>query len=134
MLAFKKRIIFCWGVGLTQQPNGVDMIRESLNLLLLKGNIGKPGAGVCPVRGHSNVQGDRTMGIYEKPAVAFLAALDREFSFTAPRRHGADVVEAIRAICDGGLRFFMVMGGNLFSATPDTIGTASWRERVWPFV
>jgi len=115
-----RRTIVCWAMGLTQHRHAVATLRDVVNVLLLQGNVGRSGAGVCPVRGHSNVQGDRTMGIYEKPPEAFLAALDREFGFTAPRRHGYDVVEAIRAMRDGRVRFFMGMGGNFVAATPDT--------------
>lgn len=115
-----KSIIVCWAMGLTQHKNSVPTIREIVNLLLLGGNIGRPGAGVCPVRGHSNVQGDRTMGIYEKPAEPFLAALDAEFGITVPRRHGHDVVDSIRALRDGTARVFIGMGGNFVRATPDT--------------
>ncbi len=115
-----KATIVCWAMGLTQHKHSVPMLRDVVNVLLLQGNIGRPGAGLCPVRGHSNVQGDRTVGIYEKPSEAFLAALDREFSFTAPREHGHDTVEAIRAMRDDRARFFMGMGGNFVSATPDT--------------
>jgi len=120
MLRDSKKTIVCWAMGLTQHKHSVATLRDVVNVLLLQGNMGKAGAGVCPVRGHSNVQGDRTMGIYEKPAESFLAALDREFGFTAPREHGADAVEAIRAMRDGKVRFFMAMGGNFVSATPDT--------------
>jgi len=119
-LLVSKKTVVCWAMGLTQHKHSVAMLRDVVNVLLLQGNVGRPGAGVCPVRGHSNVQGDRTMGIYEKPSEAFLAALDREFAFTAPREHGHDVVEAIRAMRDGKARFFMAMGGNFISATPDT--------------
>jgi molybdopterin-dependent oxidoreductase alpha subunit len=112
--------IVCWAMGLTQHKHSVATLRDVVNVLLLRGDIGRPGAGVCPVRGHSNVQGDRTVGIYEKPAEAFLAALDREFAFTAPRAHGFDTVEAIRAMRDGRVRVFVGMGGNFVSATPDT--------------
>ncbi|MEL5990169.1 FdhF/YdeP family oxidoreductase [Microbacterium phosphatis] len=115
-----KATIVCWAMGLTQHKHSVPMLRDIVNVLLLQGNFGRPGAGVCPVRGHSNVQGDRTVGIYEKPAEAFLAALDTEFGFTAPRAHGYDTVEAIRAMRDGRVRVFMGMGGNFVSATPDT--------------
>ncbi len=115
-----KATIVCWAMGLTQHKHSVATLRDVVNVLLLQGNIGRPGAGVCPVRGHSNVQGDRTMGIYEKPSETFLAALDREFAFTAPREHGHDTVEAIRAMRDGTARVFMAMGGNFVSATPDT--------------
>jgi anaerobic selenocysteine-containing dehydrogenase len=86
----------------------------------LKGNIGREGAGVCPVRGHSNVQGDRTMGIWERPSNQFLDALGREFNFEPPRHHGLDVVEAIKAMHDGSAKVFIAMGGNFLSATPDT--------------
>jgi molybdopterin-dependent oxidoreductase alpha subunit len=112
--------IVCWAMGLTQHKHSVPMLRDIVNVLLLQGNIGRRGAGVCPVRGHSNVQGDRTVGIYEKPSAAFLDALDREFAFAAPRAHGYDTVQAIRAMRDGRVRFFMGMGGNFVSATPDT--------------
>jgi molybdopterin-dependent oxidoreductase alpha subunit len=112
--------IVCWAMGLTQHKHSVPTLREVVNMLLLQGNIGRPGAGVCPVRGHSNVQGDRTMGIYEKPSESFLDALDEEFAFAAPRAHGFDTVAAIRAMDAGRVRFFMGMGGNFVSATPDT--------------
>ena len=120
----KNNIIICWAMGLTQHVNAVDTIKEVVNLLLLKGSIGKPGAGTCPVRGHSNVQGDRTMGIYEKPGEAFLTALEKRFSFTAPRAHGYDVVESIKAMHEGKAKVFIAMGGNFLSATPDTSYTA----------
>ncbi|MEU1971044.1 FdhF/YdeP family oxidoreductase [Microbacterium sp. NPDC019599] len=115
-----KATIVCWAMGLTQHKHSVAMLRDVVNALLLQGNIGRRGAGLCPVRGHSNVQGDRTVGIYEKPSVRFLDALDREFAFQAPREHGYDTVQAIRAMRDGSVRFFMGMGGNFVSATPDT--------------
>jgi molybdopterin-dependent oxidoreductase alpha subunit len=118
-----ERIIVCWAMGLTQHKNSVPTIREVVNFLLLRGNVGRPGAGVCPVRGHSNVQGDRTMGIYEKPAAAFLDRLGAEFGFEPPRRPGYDVVEAIRAMRDGKVRVFMALGGNFVAATPDTAVT-----------
>ena len=84
MVLATERIIVCWAMGLTQHKHAVPTIREVVNFLLLRGNIGRPGAGVCPVRGHSNVQGDRTMGIFERPAAAFLDALRPEFGFTRP--------------------------------------------------
>jgi molybdopterin-dependent oxidoreductase alpha subunit len=118
-----KRIIVCWAMGLTQHRNSVPTIREVVNFLLLGGNIGRPGAGVCPVRGHSNVQGDRTMGIFEKPPAAFLDALGAEFGFEPPREHGHDVVDTIRAMRDGRVRVFFAMGGNFVSASPDTAVT-----------
>ncbi len=120
MIQNKKKIIICWAMGLTQHVNGVENIREVVNLLLLKGSIGKEGAGTCPVRGHSNVQGDRTMGVYEKPDTEFLDALDNNFKITSPREHGYDVVEAIQAMKAGKVKVFMAMGGNFISATPDS--------------
>ena len=122
--------VVCWAMGLTQHKHSVPMLRDIVNVLLLRGDMGKPGAGVCPVRGHSNVQGDRTVGIYEKPSEKFLAALDREFDFSAPRPHGYDTVEAIRAMRDGRVRFFMAMGGNFVSATPDTAVVEEAMARV----
>jgi len=124
-----EKIIVCWAMGLTQHKNSVPTIREVVNFLLLRGNVGRPGAGVCPVRGHSNVQGDRTMGIYEKPAAKFLDALSAEFGFAAPREHGYDVVEAIRAMRDGKVRVFMAVGGNFVSATPDSDVTEAAMRR-----
>ncbi|CAG5003796.1 putative oxidoreductase [Dyadobacter sp. CECT 9275] len=121
----KKKIIACWAMGLTQHKNAVDSIREIINLLLLKGSIGKPGAGTCPVRGHSNVQGDRTMGIYEKPSEKFLETLERNFGFEPPKAHGYDTVEAIKAMYEGKAKIFFAMGGNFLSATPDTAFTAA---------
>jgi molybdopterin-dependent oxidoreductase alpha subunit len=112
--------VFCWAMGLTQHRHAVATIGEATNLLLMRGMIGKPGAGVCPVRGHSNVQGDRTMGIWEQMPEEFLAALDTRFGITSPRTHGHDVVNAIRAMRDGHGRVFIGMGGNFVSATPDT--------------
>ncbi|CAI2768218.1 FdhF/YdeP family oxidoreductase [Flavobacterium collinsii] len=125
ILAFKKRIIVCWGMGLTQQPNGVEMIREILNILLLKGSIGKAGAGVCPVRGHSNVQGNRTMMIDEKPTDEQLDRLQAFYGFNPPRKHGYDVVRAIKAMQEEKVKVLFCMGGNFLSATPDTTYTAS---------
>ncbi|MGY2027875.1 FdhF/YdeP family oxidoreductase [Nocardia gipuzkoensis] len=123
VFARSRNIILCWAMGLTQQADAVATIEEATNLLLLRGMIGKPGAGVCPVRGHSNVQGDRTMGIWEKMPAAFLDALDREFGITSPREHGFDTVAAIRAMRDGHAKVFFGMGGNFVSATPDTAVT-----------
>ncbi|GHF31250.1 MULTISPECIES: FdhF/YdeP family oxidoreductase [Streptomyces] len=120
MVLASRRTVVCWAMGLTQHKHAVPTIREVVNFLLLRGNIGRPGAGVCPVRGHSNVQGDRTMGIFERPAPAFLDALEREFGFAPPRHHGLDVVRAIRALRDGQAKVFLAMGGNFVSATPDT--------------
>lgn len=120
MILASRRTIVCWAMGLTQHKHAVATIREVVNLLLLRGDIGRPGAGVCPVRGHSNVQGDRTMGIFERPAPAFLDALDREFAITSPRAHGFDVVRSIQALRDGEAKVFFAMGGNFVGATPDT--------------
>lgn len=119
-----ENIIICWAMGLTQHKNAVDNIREIVNMLLLKGSIGKKGAGTCPVRGHSNVQGDRTMGIWEKPPASFLDNLEKEFNFKAPRKNGLDVVEAIEAMHQKKATIFFGMGGNFISATPDTEFTA----------
>ncbi|MFE5299129.1 FdhF/YdeP family oxidoreductase [Streptomyces sp. NPDC056632] len=120
MVLASRRTIVCWAMGLTQHKHSVPTIREVVNFLLLRGNIGRPGAGVCPVRGHSNVQGDRTMGIFERPAAAFLDALDKEFGITSPRHHGFDVVRSIEALRDGEAKVFFAMGGNFVGATPDT--------------
>lgn len=125
-----KRTIVCWAMGLTQHKHAVPTIREVVNFLLLRGNIGRPGAGVCPVRGHSNVQGDRTMGIFERPAPAFLDALDKEFGITSPRHHGFDVVRSIRALRDGEAKVFFAMGGNFVGATPDTDVTEAAMRRA----
>ncbi|PQJ81311.1 FdhF/YdeP family oxidoreductase [Polaribacter glomeratus] len=119
-----ENIIICWAMGLTQHKNAVDNIREIVNILLLKGSIGKKGAGTCPVRGHSNVQGDRTMGIWEKPPATFLDSLEKEFNFKAPRKNGLDVVDAIEAMHQKKATIFFGMGGNFISATPDTEFTA----------
>ena len=124
-----KRMIVCWAMGLTQHKNAVGSIQEIVNLLLLRGSIGKPGAGTCPVRGHSNVQGDRTMGIWERPKEDFLNALGKEFDFKPPREHGYDTVEAIKAMHEGKAKVFFAMGGNFLSATPDTEYTAEALER-----
>ncbi|WP_037906017.1 FdhF/YdeP family oxidoreductase [Actinacidiphila yeochonensis] len=123
-------IVICWAMGLTQHKHAVPTIREVVNVLLLGGNIGRPGAGVCPVRGHSNVQGDRTMGIFERPAPAFLDALQGEFGFDPPRHHGYDVVRAIRALRDGDAKVFLAMGGNFVAASPDTAVTEAAMRRA----
>ncbi|MFC5800550.1 FdhF/YdeP family oxidoreductase [Streptomyces formicae] len=130
MVLASKRTIVCWAMGLTQHKHAVPTIREVVNFLLLRGNIGRPGAGVCPVRGHSNVQGDRTMGIFERPAPAFLDALEREFGFAPPRHHGLDVVRSIRALRDGEAKVFFAMGGNFVGATPDTEVTEAAMRRA----
>ncbi|WP_435016983.1 FdhF/YdeP family oxidoreductase [Tundrisphaera sp. TA3] len=123
------RVIVCWAMGLTQHKNAVANIQEVVNLLLLRGNLGKPGAGACPVRGHSNVQGDRTMGIYERPSEVFLDRLGAAFGFDPPRHHGHDVVAAIKAMHEGRARVFFAMGGNFHSASPDTDYTAEALRR-----
>ena len=125
----KKKIIACWAMGLTQHKNAVDTIKEVVNMLLVKGSIGKPGAGTCPVRGHSNVQGDRTMGIYEKPPQTFLDSIERVFGFKPPQHHGYDVVDCIKAMHEGKGKVFFAMGGNFLSATPDTKFTAEALQR-----
>lgn len=124
-----ERVITCWAMGLTQHKNAVGTIQEVVNLHLLRGQIGREGAGLCPVRGHSNVQGDRTVGIWEKPREEFLESLDKEFNFTAPREHGFDTVEAIKAMHVGAAKTFFALGGNFLSATPDTEYTAEALRR-----
>ncbi|THG35455.1 FdhF/YdeP family oxidoreductase [Glaciibacter flavus] len=114
------RVIITWAMGITQHKKAVDTIKEIINLLLLRGNIGRPGAGASPIRGHSNVQGDRTMGIWERMPDRFLDALAAEFSFEPPRRHGVDSVNGIHAMKRGDIRFWMGMGGNLVAAISDT--------------
>ncbi|HEX8911593.1 MAG TPA: FdhF/YdeP family oxidoreductase [Humisphaera sp.] len=115
------RIIACWAMGLTQQRDGVESIQEVVNVLLLRGSMGKPGAGACPVRGHSNVQGDRTMGIWERPRTELLDQIGRNFGFDPPRRHGYDSVETIKAMHVGKVKAFVMLGGNFLSAGPDTL-------------
>jgi len=129
LLKDKQKIIICWAMGLTQHRNAVDAIKEIVNLLLLKGSIGKPGAGTCPVRGHSNVQGDRTVGIWERPTTKLLDSIQKNFGFAPPRAHGYDVVAAIKAMYEGKARVFFAMGGNFLSATPDTLYTAEALHR-----
>lgn len=130
ILANSERTIFCWAMGLTQHRNAVANIQEIVNLALMRGSIGKPGAGLCPVRGHSNVQGDRTMGIVEKPAPVFLDALKREFGFEPPRAPGLDTVATIRAMHAGQVKVLFALGGNFLSATPDTEFTAEALRRT----
>ncbi|MGK0715405.1 FdhF/YdeP family oxidoreductase [Leucobacter sp. W1153] len=114
------RVIIAWAMGITQHRRGVDTIKEIMNLLLLRGNIGKPGAGASPVRGHSNVQGDRTMGVWEKMPDSFLDALGTEFGFDPPRKHGVDAVDGIRALNAGQIKVWVGLGGNLIGAISDT--------------
>ncbi|MBA2585487.1 MAG: FdhF/YdeP family oxidoreductase [Chthoniobacterales bacterium] len=120
-----KRIICCWAMGLTQHKNAVATIQEVMNFLFLGGHIGRSGAGPCPVRGHSNVQGDRTMGIWERMNDSFIDKLGREFQFQPPREHGADTVETIKQMHAGRIRAFVAMGGNFLLAAPDTEFTAT---------
>ena len=130
ILAQSNATIACWAMGLTQHRNGVAVIQEVANLILMGGHIGKQGAGLCPVRGHSNVQGDRTVGIWERPTEAFLARLDEACGITSPREHGVDVVEAIKKMREGNVDVFFCMGGNFISATPDTLATAEGLNNV----
>ena len=130
MLKDKSRIIVCWAMGITQHTNGVNTIKEIVNLVLLKGSIGKPGAGLCPVRGHSNVQGNRTMLIWEKPTEKQLDKIKEVFGFEPPRESGYDTVDAIKAMHEGRLKVFFAMGGNFLSATPDTLYTAEAMRKM----
>lgn len=114
------RVIVCWAMGITQHRKAVDTIKEIINLLLLRGNIGRPGAGASPIRGHSNVQGDRTMGVWEKMPDSFLDALGEEFHFDPPRKHGVDAVDGIRALAAGRLKVWVALGGNLLGAISDS--------------
>src|SRR5471032_2512045 len=123
------KVIMCWAMGITQHRHSVPTIQEVANLMLLRGNIGKPGAGLCPVRGHSNVQGDRTMGIWEQPSEEFLEKLGNEFGFSPPLRHGLDTVHAIQAMHEREAKVFLALGGNFLSATPDTEYTADALRR-----
>jgi len=130
VLANSKATIACWAMGLTQQPNGVSVIQEIVNLLLMGGHVGRPGAGFCPVRGHSNVQGDRTVGIWEAPPPAFIKKMEEGLNISIPKDHGYDVVNAIRAMRKGMVDVFFCMGGNFISATPDTYATAEGLRKV----
>jgi molybdopterin-dependent oxidoreductase alpha subunit len=124
LLATKKRIIICWAMGLTQHKNGVENIKECVNLLLAKGSIGIEGGGTCPVRGHSNVQGDRTVGIVEKTSKELSDAIGKSFGFTPPSKHGYDVVHCVQAMHRGDAKIFVALGGNFVSAVSDTEYTA----------
>ncbi|GIG29619.1 FdhF/YdeP family oxidoreductase [Cellulomonas marina] len=128
--AASRATIVCWAMGLTQHPHAVATLKDVVSLLLLRGDIGRPGAGLCPVRGHSNVQGDRTMGIFERMPTAYHDAIDREFGFTSPRAHGLDTVAAIEALRDGRAHVFVGMGGNFARATPDTGATEEALRRA----
>ena len=129
-LAESKGTIACWAMGLTQHRNGVAVIQEVVNLLLMNGHVGRKGAGFCPVRGHSNVQGDRTVGIWEAPTDEFMEKMEQGLGFPLPREHGYDVVRAIQAMLDGKVDVFFCMGGNFLSATPDTDATAKALRNV----
>jgi len=129
MIAASEKTVYCWAMGITQHKNGVATVKEIANLSFLRGDIGKPGAGLFPVRGHSNVQGDRTMGIWERAPEHFLDSVRDEFGFEPPREHGYDAVAAVKALRDGRARFFFGMGGNFVSAAPDTAVTeAAFRK------
>ncbi|MEG2715607.1 MULTISPECIES: FdhF/YdeP family oxidoreductase [Micrococcales] len=130
LLAKSKATIICWALGLTQQPHSVPTLKEIINLLLLQGNFGKPGAGACPVRGHSNVQGDRTMGIWEKPGEQLLEALDAEFGIESPRAHGYDSTEALHAFEKDEVDVFVSMGGNFALANSDTEALEAGMQRA----
>ncbi|WP_020600370.1 FdhF/YdeP family oxidoreductase [Spirosoma panaciterrae] len=124
LFKYTRKLIICWAMGLTQHRNSVQTINEVINLLLLKGSIGIEGGGASPIRGHSNVQGDRTMGIWEKPKPEFLDALKKTFNFEPPREHGYDVVKAVRAMHEGKAKVFFALGGNFSLAVSDTNYTA----------
>ena len=130
MMVTSKATIICWALGLTQQPHSVNTLKEIINLLLLQGNFGKPGAGACPVRGHSNVQGDRTMGVWEKPKEWMLDALDKEFGITSPREHGLDSVDTVEAFENDEVDVFVSMGGNFALACSDTVALEGAMQRV----
>jgi len=130
LLVDSKATIICWALGLTQQPHSVNTLKEIINLLLLQGNFGKPGAGACPVRGHSNVQGDRTMGVWEKPHEWMLAALDKEFGIETPRKHGLDSVDTVEAFENDDVDVFVSMGGNFALACSDTEALEAAMQRV----
>ena len=125
LLASSERTIACWAMGLTQHQNAVGTIQEIVNLLLLRGSIGRSGTGVCPIRGHSNVQGDRTMGVWARPRPAFLDRLEQVFHFSPPREPGLDTVDAIKAMHAGRAGIFFGLGGNFVAAAPDTEFTAA---------
>ena len=125
-----QRIIICWCLGLSQHRNGPGNVQEVLNLLLLRGAMSKPGAGACCIRGHSNVQGDRTMGVWERPASEFLDALGRAFAFTPPRAHGLDSPKSVKAMHDRLAKVFISLGGNFLMALPDTAYTAEALSRT----
>lgn len=120
LYASSDKVIFTWAMGITQHRHSVATVQELINVLMLRGNIGKPGAGACPVRGHSNVQGNRTVGINEKPSMAFLDSLEQHYAFSTPRSHGFDTVDSIHAMLSDKAKVFIALGGNFAAATPDT--------------
>src|SRR3954447_8909908 len=130
MVAASRKTVYCWAMGIVQHRNGVANVKEIANLAFLQGNIGKPGAGLFPVRGHSNVQGDRAMGIWERPPADFLDALRDEFGFEPPREHGYDSVAAVKAFRDGDAKVFFGLGGNFVSAMSDTTVTEDALRRA----
>ena len=125
-----KAAIVCYGMGITQHRHGSENVQQIVNLLLLRGNFGRPGAGICPVRGHSNVQGDRTMGIDEKPKPELLDQIEKVFGFKPPRRHGHAVVDAIEAMIAGTAKVFIGLGGNFVAAVPDKPITEAAMRRL----
>ncbi|KRG71479.1 FdhF/YdeP family oxidoreductase [Pseudoxanthomonas dokdonensis] len=130
LYANAERVIFCYGMGMTQHHQGTHNVQQMCNLLLLRGNIGRPGAGIAPIRGHSNVQGDRTVGITEKPTPALVDAIERRFGFRFPLSHGHDSVQAVKAIRDGRSRALICMGGNLATAMPDPEATMAAMRKL----
>ncbi|MET0449151.1 MAG: FdhF/YdeP family oxidoreductase, partial [Aeromicrobium sp.] len=130
MIRASRKTIYCWAMGLTQHRNAVATIKEVCNLAFARGDIGKPGAGLFPIRGHSNVQGDRTMGIWERPPEKFLDSLQAEFGFDPPREHGLDTVDSIRAMRDGKAHIFVALGGNFVQAAPDTVVTSDALQKT----
>ena len=124
IISNSKSLIVCWAMGITQHKNSVSTIHDIVNLLLMGGHFGRQGAGVCPVRGHSNVQGDRTVGINHHPSESFLSAIDTEFGITSPRNSGVDTVQLIQGALENEIDVLLCMGGNLLSAMSDTKATA----------
>jgi len=120
LYASSDKVIFTWAMGITQHRHSVATVQELVNVLMLRGNLGKPGTGACPVRGHSNVQGNRTMGINEQPSTAFLDALEKQYAFSAPRNHGLNAIDSIHSMLSGKAKIFIALGGNFAAATPDT--------------
>jgi molybdopterin-dependent oxidoreductase alpha subunit len=120
IIAGSRRLIICWAMGVTQHLNAIDTINEMTNLALFGGHIGRPGAGLSPIRGHSNVQGDRTMGIFERPEPELLDSLEAEFGVTMPRMDGLDTIDAVRSFATKDARILVSLGGNFARATPDT--------------